>query len=40
VRQGFIEHFEPKLVKVEDHAHFEPEDLYHEKVRILDRFRK
>jgi hypothetical protein len=30
----------PKLAKVEDHGDFEPEDLYHERVRIPNRLRK
>ncbi len=43
MRQGFVEHFEnlnPKHVRVKDHGHFEIEDLYHERVRILDRFKE
>jgi hypothetical protein len=30
----------PKLVRVEDHGDFEPEDLYHERVKIPDRLRE
>jgi hypothetical protein len=43
VRQGFAKHFQilnPKPSKAEDHGDFELEDLYHERVRILDRFRE
>jgi hypothetical protein len=43
VRQGFAKHFQnlnPKLARVGNHGHIEPEDLYHERVRIPNRFRK
>jgi hypothetical protein len=43
VRQGFVEYFQnqnPKPSKAKEHGDFELEDLYHEKVRILNRFRK
>jgi hypothetical protein len=30
----------PKPTKVRNHGHIEPEGLYHENVRILDRFRE
>jgi hypothetical protein len=43
VRKGFVEHFQnlnPELVKVEDHGHFEPKHLYHERLRILNKLRK
>jgi hypothetical protein len=39
VRQGFVEHFHnpnPKLVKVNNHGYIELEDLYHDRVKILD----
>jgi hypothetical protein len=43
VRQGFTEHFQnpnPKLARVGNHGHVEPKDLYHEKVKILDRLKE
>jgi hypothetical protein len=43
VRQGFAEHFQNlnlELERVGNHGHIEPEDLYHKKVKILDRFRE
>jgi hypothetical protein len=43
VRPGFTKHFQNlnlKLVKVENHGHVELEDLYHEKVKIPNIFRK
>jgi hypothetical protein len=43
VKQGFAKHFQnlnPKPARIEYHGDFELENLYHEKVRILNRFRK
>jgi hypothetical protein len=43
VKQRFVEHFQNlnlELARVEDHGDFELEDLYHERVRILYRFRE
>jgi hypothetical protein len=43
VKQGFVEHFQnlnPKPAKVEDHGNLELKDLYHERVKILNRFRE
>ncbi len=43
VRQGFIEKFQnlnPKPTKVGNHGPIELENLYHERVKILDRFRE
>jgi hypothetical protein len=43
VRQGFAEHFQnlnPKPIKAKDHGDFELEDLYHEKVKIINRPRE
>ncbi len=43
MRQRFAKHIQnlnPKLVKVKNHGHVEPKDLYHERVKISDRFRK
>jgi hypothetical protein len=43
VKQRFAEHFQnlnPKPVRVKNHGHVEPEDLYHEKVKISDRFKE
>jgi hypothetical protein len=43
VRQGLVEHFQipnPKPIGTKDHGNFEPTDLYHERVKILDRLRK
>jgi len=40
---GFAKHFQnlnPKPSKVRNHGHIKLEGLYHEKVRILDRFKK
>ncbi len=40
VKQGFAAHFQNlnlKLAKIRNHGHIEPEDLYHERVKILDR---
>ncbi len=42
-KQGFVGHFlnlNPKLTKVGNHGHTEPEDLYHERVKILDRLKE
>jgi hypothetical protein len=42
VKQGFDEHFSnlnPKHARIEDHGDFELKDLYHERVRILDRLK-
>jgi hypothetical protein len=43
MRQGFVEHFQnlnPKPARVGNHGHIELKDLYHEKVKILDRLRE
>jgi hypothetical protein len=43
VKQGFVKHFQnlnPKLARIGIHGLIELEDLYHEMVRILDRFNK
>jgi hypothetical protein len=43
VKQRFVEHFQNlnlELARVEDHGDFELEDLYHERVRILYRFKE
>jgi hypothetical protein len=43
VRQGFAKHFQnlnPKLARAKDHGDFEPKDLYHERVKIPNRFRE
>ncbi len=43
VKQGFVEHFQnlsPKPAKVKDHGDLEPKDLYHERVKILNKFRE
>ncbi len=43
VKQGFVEHFQNlnlKPARIENHGHIEPKDVYHERVRILDRLRK
>ncbi len=43
VKQGFAEHFQNlnlKLARIKSHGHIEPEDLYHEKVKIPNRFRE
>jgi len=43
VKQGFVKHFQnlnPKLARIGIHGLIELEDLYHEMVRILDRFSK
>jgi len=43
VRQGFVEHFQisnPKPIGTEDHGNFQPKDLYHERVKILNRCKK
>jgi hypothetical protein len=40
VRPRFIEHFQNlnlKPTKIEDHGDFELKDLYHERLRILNR---
>jgi hypothetical protein len=40
-RQGFVEHFQNlNLEPAKDHGEFKPEDLYHERVKISNRFRK
>ncbi len=39
--QGFAENFQnlnPEPIKVDNHGHVELEDLYHERVKILNRF--
>jgi hypothetical protein len=43
VRQGFAEHFlnlNPKLARIGNHGHIELKDIYHEKVKIPNRFGK
>jgi hypothetical protein len=43
LKMGFAKHFQnlnPKPSKVRNHGHIKLEGLYHEKVRILDRFKK
>ncbi len=43
MKQGFVKHFQnlnPKLARIGIHGLIELEDLYHEMVRILDRFNK
>ncbi len=43
VRQGFVEHFQnlnPQLVRVGNHGPIELEDLYHERVKILNKLRE
>ncbi len=43
VKQRFIEHFQNlnlESTRVENHGHVELEDLYHERVKILDRLRE
>jgi hypothetical protein len=43
VKQGFVEHFKnlnPEPAKAKNHGHVEPEDLYHDKVRISYRFKE
>jgi hypothetical protein len=43
VRQGIAKHFQnlnPILARVGNHGHIEPKDLYHERVRILNRLRE
>jgi hypothetical protein len=43
VRQGFVEHFKnlnPKPARGGNHGHIKPEDLYHDRVKILDKFKK
>ncbi len=43
VKQGFAKHFQnlnPKPTRTKDHGNFEPEDLYHEKVKIPNRFKE
>jgi hypothetical protein len=43
VKQGLVEHFQNlnlKPARVGNHGHIKPKDLYHERVRILDRLRE
>ncbi len=43
VRQGFAKHFQnlnPKPARIRNHGHIKLEDIYHEKVKILDRLRE
>jgi hypothetical protein len=43
VRQGFVEHFQNlnlEVARIKNHGYIELEDLYHERARILDRFKK
>jgi hypothetical protein len=42
VRQGFAKHFKnlnPKLLSVGNHGHIELKDLYHERVKIPNKFK-
>jgi hypothetical protein len=39
VKQGFAEHLQnlnPEPSRAKDHGDFEPKDLYHERVKILE----
>jgi hypothetical protein len=43
VKQGFAEHFQNlnlKPARVKSHGHIEPENLYHERVKIPNRFKE
>ncbi len=43
VKQRFVEHFQnlnPKPTRVRKHGHIELEDLYHERVKISNKFKK
>jgi hypothetical protein len=43
VRQGFVEHFQnlnPKPTIVENHGYIELEDLYQERVKLLDKLKE
>jgi hypothetical protein len=43
VRQGFVEHFQnlnPKPARTKNYRYNELEELYHEKVKISNRFRE
>jgi hypothetical protein len=43
MRQRFVEHFQNlnlELARVGNHGHIELEDLYHERVKIPNKFRK
>jgi len=43
VKQGFVEHFQNlhlELVRIRNHGHIELEDMYHERVKIPNRFEK
>jgi hypothetical protein len=43
VRQGFAKHFQnlnPKLARIENHGHIELKDLYHERVKFINRFKE
>ncbi len=43
MRQGFVEHFKnlnPKPKRIEKHGHIEPQDLYHERVKIPNKFKE
>jgi hypothetical protein len=43
VRKGFAEHFQNlnlKPTRIWNHGHIKPKNLYHEKVKFLDRFKK
>ncbi len=42
VKQGFVEHFQNlnlELARVGNHGHIEPKDLYHERVKIPNKFK-
>ncbi len=43
MRQGFVEHFQnlnPQLARIGNHGLIELEYLYHEKVKIANRFKQ
>jgi hypothetical protein len=43
VKQRFVEHFQnlnPKPTRVRKHGYIELEDLYHERVKISNKFKK
>ncbi len=43
MKQGFAEHFQNlnlELARIKNQGHIEPEDLYHEKVKIPNKFKE
>ncbi len=43
MRQGFAEHFQHlnlEPARIRNHGHIEPKGMYHERVKIPDRFRE